>query len=372
MTTTQPLSNTGLATRLLAGQGIVLTAGALTVGLVAALIGPPIFHQHLIAAGHQQNSPELVHIEMAYRDASLISIAGGLLMSLIAAGAVTWYLTRRLRLPLQQITHAARELTRGRYATRVPVIASGTELETLAAAFNTMATRLDTIEDTRRRMLSDLAHELRTPIATLIAYHDGLHDGLAVLGPESRAALEEQTHRLSRLADDIDAVSTAEEGRLALDLHEYAATDLLWAAHEGMRDAYATKGTNLVVQASSNPSHRIRADRNRIGQVMANLLSNALRHTPPGGTVIIGAHQSADQMCLTVTDDGEGMTPEQLEHAFERFYRGDAARTRDRPGLMRWSTRSRPSGIIRTTRMPPAVTACRKSRRLVMTKLPRQ
>jgi two-component system sensor histidine kinase BaeS len=221
MTTTHSPSSTGLATRLLAGQAIVLVAGALTVGLVAAVIGPPIFHQHLLEAGHQQNSPELVHIEMAYRDSSLISVGIGLLISLLAAGAVTWFLTRRLRRPLEQVTHAARELTMGHYAIRVPAIAAGTELETLAAAFNTMAARLDSVEDTRRRMLSDLAHELRTPIATISAYHEGLHDGVTSLGPESRAALEEQTQRLARLADDIDEVSTAEEGRLALDLRSH-------------------------------------------------------------------------------------------------------------------------------------------------------
>lgn len=332
MTTTHSPSSTGLATRLLAGQAIVLVAGALTVGLVAAVIGPPIFHQHLLEAGHQQNSPELVHIEMAYRDSSLISVGIGLLISLLAAGAVTWFLTRRLRRPLEQVTHAARELTMGHYAIRVPAIAAGTELETLAAAFNTMAARLDSVEDTRRRMLSDLAHELRTPIATISAYHEGLHDGVTSLGPESRAALEEQTQRLARLADDIDEVSTAEEGRLALDLRSHHVTDLLWAAHDGMRDSYAAKGINLIVETSTTAGLDIHVDRHRIGQVLANLLSNALRHTPPGGTVTLTGHSSPHHTTLTVTDDGDGMTPEQLQHAFERFYRADSARTHDRTG----------------------------------------
>ena len=259
----------------------MLVAGALTVGLVAAMIGPPIFHQHLVESGHQQNSPELVHIETAYRDASLISVGVGLLISLLAAGAVTWFLTRRLRRPLEQVTTAAMELTRGHYSTRVPTSASGTELETFATAFNTMASRLEGIEDTRRRMLSDLAHELRTPIATLSAYHEGLHDGIAALGPESRAALEEQTRRLARLADDIDEVSTAEEGRLALDLRPHHVRDLLWPAHEGMRDAFAAKGINLVVEPPTATGLDVHVDRNRIGQVLTNLLTSALRHTPP-------------------------------------------------------------------------------------------
>ncbi|MBP8880886.1 MAG: HAMP domain-containing protein [Dermatophilaceae bacterium] len=330
--TPRPRRSRGLATRLLTGQTIVLIAGALTVGLVATVIGPPIFHDHLLQAGHQSNSPELGHIEMAYRDASLISLGVGLLTSLLAAIAVTWFLTRRLRGPLDQVTHAAEELSRGHYATRVPDMGSGTELETLASAFNTMAARLEGIEDTRRRMLSDLAHELRTPIATLSAYHEGLHDGVVTLGPDSQAALGEQTQRLARLAEDIDEVSTAEEGRLDLDLHAHQVTDLLWAAHEGMRDRYAARSVNLIIDTRAAPGLTVHGDRHRIGQVLANLLSNALRHTPPGGTVTMTSRRVGDHARITVTDNGEGMTPEQLEHAFERFYRGDQARNRDQGG----------------------------------------
>lgn len=195
-----------------------------------------------------------------------------------------------------------------------------------------MAARLDSVEDTRRRMLSDLAHELRTPIATISAYHEGLHDGVTSLGPESRAALEEQTQRLARLADDIDEVSTAEEGRLALDLRSHHVSHLLWAAHEGIRDRYAAKGVNLLVDDRSVAGLQVLVDRSRIGQVLTNLLNNALRHTPAGGTVIISAVSDRDHVSITVSDNGDGMTPEQLEHAFERFYRADFARTHDRTG----------------------------------------
>lgn len=322
----------GLAGRLLAGQAIVLLAGALTAGLVATVVGPPIFHDHLLQSGHQENSPELAHIEMAYRDASLISVGVALLISLLAATAVSWFLTRRLRGPLEQITGAARELSRGHYGTRVPTMGAGTELETLAHAFNDMAVRLEGVEDTRRRMLSDLAHELRTPIATLSAYHEGLHDGVAELGPESRAALTEQTDRLTRLAEDIDEVSTAEEGRLGLDLKAVPLSSLLWAAHEGMRDQYADKGVNLLIYTDSIAGLHVRVDRNRIGQILTNLLMNSLRHTPPGGTVTVLGGRNRDEATVTVADNGDGMTTEQLAHAFERFYRGDSSRTRNRTG----------------------------------------
>ncbi len=327
----------GLAARLLVGLSIVLLAGALTTGLVAAIVGPSIFHEHLLQAGHAQNAPELTHIELAYRDASLISLGVGLAVAIVAATGVTWFFTRRLRRPLGLVAAGAREIARGHYTTRIPDLGSGTELDELAAAFNAMAARLEGVEDTRRRMLADLAHELRTPIATLVAYHDGLHDGITTLGPDSRSVLTEQTDRLARLADDIDEVSTAEEGRLHLDLHTESITALLRSAHDGMRDLYADKDVNLVVDPAGATGLRVSIDRQRIGQVMTNLLTNALRHTPTGGTVTITARRgdrdgSGDETGITVTDTGEGMTPEQLTHAFERFYRGDSARTRDRAG----------------------------------------
>ncbi len=325
----------GLATRLLLGQSVVLLAGALTAGLVALLVGPPIFHEHLVRAGQPANGAELVHLETAYRDASLISVGVALLISIVAATAVTWFFTRRLRRPLAQVTDAAQKLRRGHYATRVPDVGSGTELDTLAEAFNAMAARLEGVEDTRRRLLSDLAHELRTPIATLSAFHEGLHDGVATLGPESRAVLAEQTDRLARLADDIDEVSTAEEGRLQLTLRSEPLPDLLRAAQEEMSDRYATKGVSLTLDVADTIAAsglEVRVDRGRFGQVLANLLTNALRHTPPGGTVRLSARHSHDETTVVVTDDGEGMTSEQLTHAFERFYRGDSARTRDHNG----------------------------------------
>ena len=336
MSARRPDTGRGLAARLLLGQGLVLLAGALTAGVVAALIGPPIFHAHLVQAGHRLDAPELAHIEMAYRDASLLAVGTGVLISVVAAGIVTWVLTRRFRRPLEQVTAAARELARGHYSTRVPAVGVGTELETLASAFNSMAARLEGVEDTRRRMLADLAHELRTPIATLSAYHEGLHDGVAALGPDSRVALGEQTDRLARLADDIDDVSSAEEGRLGLRLEPHDVAALLRAAREAMRERYAECGVRLSVDlgghAGTVSGLRVRADRARVGQVLANLLANALRHTPPGGLVTLAAHRRDGEVTLTVSDDGEGMTGEQLEHAFERFYRGDTARTREQGG----------------------------------------
>ncbi len=223
------------------GQALVLLAGVLTAGLVASLVGPPIFHDHLLQSGHTENSPELAHIEEAYRDASALSLGIALFIALLCAFAVTWLLTRLLRRPLDQLTDAARELSRGHYDRRVPTMGTVTELDALARAFNSMAQRLETVEDTRRRLLSDLAHELRTPIATLTAYHEGIFDGVTELTGDVRDVLTEQTQRLTHLADDITDVSTAEEGRLTLDRQPHTVAELIAAATDSAREHYAAK-----------------------------------------------------------------------------------------------------------------------------------
>lgn len=322
----------GLTTRLLVGQVLVLLAGAITAGTVAAVIGPPVFHEHLLQAGLNHGPTQLHHIELAYRDASLISVGVGLAVALVAATGVTWVFTRRLRRPLARVAAGARQIARGNYATRIPEPASGTELDELAAAFNTMAARLEDIENTRRRMLTDLAHELRTPIATLVAYHDGLHDGLASLGDDTRVLLTTQTQRLTRLADDIDEVAAAEEGRFSLRLDTLPASDLAWAVHNEMRDRYSRKGVNFVVDTARAAGARVTVDRRRLAQGLTNLLTNALRHTPTGGTVTITVEQARGTVTITVSDNGDGIGAVQLPRIFERFYRGDAARTRDQAG----------------------------------------
>lgn len=327
----RPATGRSLATRLLLAQGLVLVASILTAALVAAVVGPPLFHQHLIEAGHSPHAPELTHIERAYRDASVISLGVALVIALACALSVTWYLTRRIQRPLTLLTDAAREMSGGHYTTRVAVAGAGPELSSLGDAFNAMAARLESTEDTRRRLLSDLAHELRTPIATIGAYLDGLEDGVARWGPDTAHVMRDQTDRLVRLAEDIDDVSRAEEGRLVLEKSPYPVDDLLYAASRAVASTFAEKGVALIT-IPTPATLVIDVDRERFAQVLGNLLGNALRHTPRDGTVTVFAEGTDRSVVVTVTDTGEGMAVEQLPHVFERFYRGDNARDRGSRG----------------------------------------
>jgi signal transduction histidine kinase len=321
-----------LASRLFLSYAAVLGVGIVSAAVVAVTMGPRLFHQHLIQLGQTRESADFIHVEEAYVDASLIALGVALVVSGAAALAVSWWITRRLRQPVNSLTHAAGELRRGHYDTRVPVTGLGAELDTLADAFNSMAIRLEQTEVTRRRLLADLAHEMRTPIATLMTYHDALKDGVASVNDEVVEVLSVQTGRLARLATDISEVSSAEEGQLSLNKSPVLVCDVMAEASQAARDQFARKNVNLVVEGAPLPTLTVNVDRLRIAQVLSNVLSNALRHTPTGGVVSISAIRSGDEVQVTIADDGDGMAPDVQLHAFERFFRGDSARDRDRSG----------------------------------------
>ncbi|MGA4670548.1 sensor histidine kinase [Propionibacteriaceae bacterium Y1923] len=318
-----------LGTRLFVAQAIVLLAIVLTAGLVAAIVGPPLFHDHLVQAGFPEHSIEVLHMERAFTDASTIALGAGLLVALACALVVSWYLTRRIGQPVHLLTEAAGRIARGDYSTRVTDARGGPELVLLGESFNVMSDRLGNVETTRRRLLSDLAHELRTPIATLNAHLEGLADGVIAWDDQTLTILEHQAERLTRLARDLDEVSRAEEGRMLLEVDDHRVSDLVAASLGQVQQAYSRKGVELTGTAEEA---MVRADPQRVGQILGNLLVNALRHTPPGGSVSVVGAASADSVMITVADTGQGITAEQLHHVFERFYRGDAAREADQGG----------------------------------------
>ena len=322
--------NPTIGTRLLLAQALVLLAAVATAGIITAVVGPPIFHQHMLRADHPPDPSERMHVEEAYRTTSLLSLGIAVAASALFALVISWYLTRRFQQPLVALTDAAARVSEGHYDTSVPPAGAGPELDDLATAFNTMAAALAHTEDTRRRLLSDLSHELRTPVATLTAYLEGIHDGVTPWNDATRQVLADQVDRLAHLARDLDAVSRAEEGRLALELAPVSIGELVGAAVRAQEDSYGAKGVHLTLTPADDV--RVPADRSRVLQVLGNLLDNARRHTPAGGAVTITWQQAHHGVTISVRDTGEGITAEQLPHIFERFYRGDTARDRERQG----------------------------------------
>ncbi|GAA0466856.1 putative sensor histidine kinase [Actinoplanes capillaceus] len=321
----------GLAGRLFAAQALVVLTGSVTLGLVTAAVGPAIFHNHLSQFAGHVDPAAARHVEEAYASASAVSLTVALFAALFAALAVSAYVARRVAHPVSQLAAAAEDIADGRYGTRVAAPGLGEDFETVVAAFNAMAGRLAEVEATRQRLLADLGHELRTPVATIEAYVDAAEDGVLVPDEDTWAVLRAQTGRLRRLTEDIAAVSRAEEHQLNLQRRHVAVADLVEAAVAAARPRYLDKGITLAEQVTAELP-QIHADLERIGQVLGNLLDNALRHTPAGGTVTVTADRDPTGVRVTVADTGEGIAAEHLPHIFERFYRADTARDRTRGG----------------------------------------
>lgn len=320
-----------LGVRLFVAQGLVLLAAIATAGGVAALLGPTLFHQHLIDIGHVPESPEIGHIEQAYFDASTASLAVAAFVATGCALAVTYYVTRRIRRPLETLSEAAKALSQGRHE-QLPIDPeAGPEFRTVAAAFNDMSNQLKETEQTRLRLLGDLAHELRTPLANIKAHLEAVDDGVADWDQETRTLVLAETEHMSRLAGDLNEVSRAEEGRVTIERHKQSLADIVSDVIDGQRPKYEAKGVALGLERRTDAI--VSVDAIRIGQALNNLLNNALRHTSAGGHVrlSIGSEDKAT-IQVRVTDNGEGIEADQLPHLFDRFYRGDSARGRDAAG----------------------------------------
>ena len=323
----------GLAGRLLVAQALVLLAGALTAWTIAATVGPRLFHDHLAMVRPGSTTAQRLHTEEAFQSANAISLSLALLAAMAAALAVSVYQSRRIGRSVANFATAASDVAGGHYDVRVPGPGLGPEFDALASGFNQMAGRLGSVEQTRRRLLADLGHEMRTPVAMLEAYLEALEDGVATLDAGTVELLRAQTKRLARLSDDITSVSRAEEGQVGLHARAVRPESVATAAADAAAEAYQTKGVHLVTNIAAGLPE-LSLDPERMGQVLGNLLDNALRHTPTGGTVTISADLSpgTSDVELSVADTGEGIPAAHLPHLFERFYRVDTARDRTHGG----------------------------------------
>jgi signal transduction histidine kinase len=333
---TRPRVNrVGLSLRLFAAMGLVVVAGAVTLLVVALLVAPSVFHAHLQMALGTIPAATQQHVDEAFTRAILLSLGIAVLVAMIAALSVTWLVSRRIAAPVTDLAAAAQNLASGDTDTRIPDPGLGPEFAALAAGFNTTASRLAQTERVRQRMLADLAHELRTPIASIKATVEAVADGILPPDDEAWSTLIEQTTRVSRLVADIAAVSHAEERVLSIDPHSRPLDDVAIRAAAALQARYAAKGVALVLDiAAATPN--VLVDSDRLDEALTNLLDNALRHSPTGATVTITTGHArrwdGEIATLSVADTGEGFDPAEVDRLFERFYRGDTARTRGGAG----------------------------------------
>jgi signal transduction histidine kinase len=243
----------------------------------------------------------------------------------LVALALAWLLSRRILEPVGALTDAARRLGRGDLAQRVTV-RSRDEIGELSQAFNTMADSLARQEALRRTLVTDVAHELRTPLTNLRGQIEAVEDGLVAPSAETLRSLGEEVRLLAHLVDDLQTLSVAQDGGLALERAPLDVRDLVNAAIESLRSMAAEHRLTLCARVPKLPE--VSADPMRIGQVLRNLLANAITHTPAGGTVEASARVLGDTVEIAVADTGSGIPPEHLAQVFERFYRADPSRAR--------------------------------------------
>ncbi|MGQ9555561.1 MAG: sensor histidine kinase [Anaerolineae bacterium] len=258
------------------------------------------------------------------------SVLLGALVAGLAAVVVTLVLAGRIVRPVERLTAAAQRLQGGDLSVRVRTD-SRDEIGQLAYAFNAMAGSLEQQEQLRRNMVSDVAHELRTPLTNLRGYLEAARDGLVPPDMALVDNLYEETMLLQRLVADLQELAQAEAGQLALERQPMALAGIVEQAVEMLRPQAEAKGLTVRVDLPLDLP-LVNADPERVGQVLRNLLNNAVAHTPPGGEVTVTARRGNQEIAIAVRDTGSGIGPEHLPYVFDRFYRVDRSRARQTGG----------------------------------------
>jgi two-component system sensor histidine kinase BaeS len=315
----------GLAWRLFAAMGLVVFAGAGTMLVVVLLVAHPAFHSHLDQSKPPLSAQAQSLVDEAFAGGVLIALGVGVTVALATALVVTWLVAKRLAAPMGEAGNAAHRIADGDYQTRLRQPGLGPEFDQLTTSFNTMAGRLASTEQTRRRLLTDLAHELRTPLASIEATLEAVTDGILPADQSTMDTLIEQSQRLHRLVGDLSAVSRAEERQLNLNPVLVPLQGVVSGAVAAARPRFDAKGITLTEDGLS--PWQVLADPDRLAEALGALLENALRHTAEGGTIIVVTTRHENRCRIVVSDTGEGFEPAVATRLFERFYQGDSSRT---------------------------------------------
>ena len=272
--------------------------------------------------------PERSALEKRY----LASTAQALRYAGLGAAAIALVLgvllARTLTRPLRELTQAIRAVAQGELTRRVPV-RSQDELGQLAQAFNHMSADLENANQLRRQMTADIAHDLRSPITVISGYVEAMRDEVLEPSPKRLEMLYQELQHLKRLVEDLRTLSLADAGELTLNRQPIPPRTILERVAALYEHRAGQTEVTLRVQAPAELPE-ILVDVERMMQVLGNLVSNALRYTPEGGEIVLDAQTGKYGVQLSVRDSGRGIAPEDLPHVFERFYRGDKARQRDK------------------------------------------
>jgi signal transduction histidine kinase len=264
---------------------------------------------------------------VAHTNQALLQSALGSILLAVALGLL---LTRGLLSPIRDLTRATQALMSGQRGAQIQVH-SGDELGQLSSTFNKMSSEIARAEDARRQMTADIAHDLRTPLTVLSATIEGLEDGTLDAAPEHYSVMQVEVNHLIHLVEDLMTLSKADANAITLKRQPVALLELFSRIASAYAVQAAQKGITLTQEADK--SLILSVDLERMCQVLGNLVSNALRHTPTGGIVRMCALRTGDATLITIEDTGEGIPLHAQTKIFERFYRADSARSGEASGL---------------------------------------
>ncbi|MCX6064300.1 MAG: ATP-binding protein [Chloroflexi bacterium] len=257
---------------------------------------------------------------------------GGIAVTVLAL-LFGWLMARNIIRPLRELNSATQSIAQGDLEKQV-VISTRDEIGALAESFNAMTVSLKRSRDLRRQMTADIAHELRNPLSIILGHTEAMSEGVLPATPETLDIIYDEAKHLSRLVDDLRTISLSESGELSLQRSPVNPVAIL----ERSASAYAVRAAEKGVTIRLEPVPDlplINVDVERIGQVLANLLDNSLKHTPSGGSIRLSANSSDNMVRLSIQDDGSGIPPADLPYVFDRFYRGKqtSSRVKDGSGL---------------------------------------
>jgi two-component system sensor histidine kinase BaeS len=322
---------------------VVILVGMVVVASTAELVVPTAFDRHLavmsammsnMMGGSVQTLDQSLYTN--FRAAVTEALGVAALAATVMAVITSLFVSRQVVAPVQAMMAASQRIAEGNYSERVQVpgdILKGEqdELGQLALHFNQMAERLEQTENMRRQLIGDVTHELRTPLTTIKGFLEGLIDGVLPASDETFSQIYHEADRLQRLVEDLQELSRVEAGAYELHLKQASLADLVEATITRLGRQFEEKGVALTVQVPADLPP-IQMDSDRIGQVLINLLGNALQYTPAGGSVRVQVEHQAGEVRVAVADTGIGIPPEHLPHLFTRFYRVDKSRARSGGG----------------------------------------
>ena len=316
--------NRGIALRIALAAMVSAGVGLAILAIGVTVVGSQVFTDLMMEAG---DSAE--HAQAMYDESVTTVVVAAVLVAALASIGLALVLARMLTRPLATVGHAARQIADGDYAARVPR-GGPEEIASLADSFNQMAASLQRQEQMRRDFIANAAHELRTPLTNLQGYLEALRDGVIQADAATYDSLWEEAERLVRLSRSLDALA---EGDASSGAPVVEDVDLVAAIRSALELAQPTLDrAGLVVSADLPERLPARANPDHLSQVLANLVSNAARYTPAGGTVTIRAERRTSDLLVSIANTGEGIPPDDLERVFERFYRVEKSRDRARGG----------------------------------------